>query len=100
LNQLLIKYVYEEYSICLYLILFVEHAAKNLKHWSWGAANRVVLNVKVRTLQSRCLFSHIEVVAVPPQPEVRAVAQDVLAVQVPIAAPAIRIVQSILKVEL
>jgi hypothetical protein len=40
------------------------------------------------------------VVAVPPHPEVRAVAQDVLAVQVPIAAPAIRIVQSILKVEL
>ena len=97
---MLIKYVYEEYSICLYLILFVEHAAKNLKHWSWGAANRVVLNVKVRILQSRCLFLRIEVVAVPPQPEVRAVAQDVLAVQVPIAAPAIRIVQSILKVEL
>lgn len=97
---MLIKYVYEEYSICLYLILFVEHAAKNLKHWSWGAANRVVLNVKVRILQSRCLFLRIEVVAVPPHPEVRAVAQDVLAVQVPIAAPAIRIVQSILKVEL
>ena len=97
---MLIKYVYEEYSICLYLILFVEHAAKNLKHWLWGAANRVVLNVKVRILQSRCLFLRIEVVAVPPHPEVRAVAQDVPAVQVPIAAPAIRIVQSILKVEL
>jgi hypothetical protein len=99
LNQLLIKYVYEEYSICLYLILFVEHAAKNLKHWSWGAANRVVLNVKVRILQSRCLFLRIEVEAVPP-PEVRAVAQGVQAVQVPIAAPVIRILQSIIKVEL
>jgi len=97
---LLIKYVYEEYSICLYLILFVEHAAKNLKHWSWGAANRVVLNVKVRILQSRCLFLRIEVEAVPPHLEVRAVTQDVLAVQVPIAAPAIRIVLSILKVKL
>jgi hypothetical protein len=82
------------------MILFVEHAAKNLKHWSWGAANRVVQTAKVRTLQSRCLFLRIEVEAVPPHPEVRAVAQDVLAVQVPIAAPAIRIVLSIFKVKL
>jgi hypothetical protein len=95
LNQLLIQYVHEEYSICLYLILFVDHAAKNLKHWLWGAVNRVVLTVKVRILQSRCLFSHIEVVAIPLHPEVRIVAQDVPAVQVPTAAPAIRLVQSI-----
>ena len=85
----------EEFSICLYLILFVEHAAKNLKHWSWGAANRVVQTAKVRILQSRCLFLRIEVEAGPPHPEVQAVAQDVPAVQVPIAAPVIRVVQSI-----
>ena len=90
----------EEFSICLYLILFVVHAVKNLKHWSWGAANRVVQTAKVRILQSRCLFLRIEVEATLLHPEVPAVAQDVPAVQVQIAVPAIRIVQSILKVEL
>ena len=100
MNQLLIQYLYEGYSTCLYLILSVAPAVRNLRLWSWGAASRVVLTAKVRILQSRCLFLRIEVEAVPPHPEVRAVAQDVLAVQVPIAAPAIRIVLLILKVKL
>jgi len=77
------------------LILSVVHAAKNLKPWSWGAANPVVLNVKVRTLQSKCLFSRIEVVAIPLHQEVRAVVPDVPVAQAPIAAPAIRLGQSI-----
>ena len=90
LNQLLIQYLYEECKICLYLILFAVPAARNSKHWSWEAVNRVVLTVKVRILKSKCLFSHIEVVEIPLHPEVLAVDRDVPAVPVQAAVHVIR----------
>ena len=94
MNQLRIQYLYEECEICLYLILFAVPAARNSKHWSWEAVNRVVLTVKVRTLKSRCLFLPIEVVVIPPPPAVLAVGQDVPVAPVPAVVPVIRLVQS------
>ena len=89
LNQLLIQYVYKEYNICLYLILSVVPAVRNSKHWSWEAANRVVLTVKVRIFKSRCLFSRIEVVPILLHPAVRAVGQDVPVAPARTVVPAI-----------
>ena len=92
--------IYLEYSTCLYLILNVVPAARNLKHWLWEAANRVVRIVKVRTLKNRCLFLLNEVVEIPLHQEVRAVAQDVPVAPAPVAVHVIRLTQSVIRCQL
>jgi len=79
------------------LILSAAPAVRNLKHWSWGAENRVALTVKVMTLKSRCLFLPIEAVGIPLHPEVRAVGQDVRAVPALTAVPVIKQKQLVLR---
>jgi len=73
------------------LILSVVPAARNSRPWSWGAASRRVLTVKVRISKSKCLFSPIEVVGIPPHPEVPAVDLDVPAAPAQAAVHVIRI---------
>jgi len=90
LDQLLIQFLFGVHA-CLYLILNVVLAARNLKHWSWGAVNRVVRIVKVKTLKNRCLYLLIEVVEIPLHQEVRAVVQDVPVAPAPVAVHAIRL---------
>jgi hypothetical protein len=82
--------MYKRYSRCLYLILSVVPAARNLRPWSWEAVNPNAQIAKARILKSRCLFSRIEVGAVPPHPEVRAAVRVVPVAPAPTAVHAIK----------
>ena len=75
-------------------------AARNLKPLSWEAVNPGALNVKAMTCKSRCLFSRIGAVEIPPHPEDQAVVRAVPVVPAPTAIRVIKQERSAISVQL
>ena len=76
-------------GLCRYLILSVKRAARNLKPWSWAAANQAVRTARARIYRNRCQYLPTVPVATLRLPEVQAAVPAVQAVQAQTAVHAI-----------